>query len=94
MVEKYSILRLQPLVIRNMHPSGGETRNYCANNGDLLWRNGRDRHTKQQEETAYRGTDEEAGSCNHGWVCPWLTKFRRNSVLCYCKNVVRVSCLG
>jgi hypothetical protein len=33
---KYRILRLQPPAIRNMHPSGGETRNYCANNGDLL----------------------------------------------------------
>jgi hypothetical protein len=63
-----------------MQPSGGETCNYCANNGDLVMLSGGISHKTGRRETVYRETDEEAGSCELGRVYPWLNKFRRNKL--------------
>ena len=34
-------------------------------------------HETSEGKWLIAGTDEEAGSCNLGWIYPWLTKFRR-----------------
>jgi hypothetical protein len=33
---------------------------------------------KREKETVYHKSDEVAGSCNGGRVCPLLTQFHRN----------------